>query len=130
MTSIVTALLLMLALSLMTACGGGGGASTTGSIQQQSIATGSSSFSLNWVAPVTRTDGSPLSLAEIDGYKVYLGTRKGQYTHYATIADGSQTSATINGLVSNTYHVVMTTYDSNNREGPYSPAITKIALDN
>ena len=91
---------------------------------------GSSGFSLNWVAPVTRTDGNPLSLSEIGGYRVYLGTKNGQYTFYATVSDGSRTSVNIYGLASDTYHVVMTTYDSNGLEGPYSPEILKIALEN
>ena len=117
----------MLAVSQLVACGGGGGgnASTGGSATVGTGSTQSYDFSVSWVAPVTRTDGTPISLAEIEGYKVYYGTSTGNYTSVADITDGSQTSVTITGVPDGTYHVAMTTYDSSGLESSYSPEVIK-----
>lgn len=132
---ITKTLAVVLAASLLTACGGGGssgpaaGSSTpsAGTASGSSVQTQSSAFSLSWVAPVTRSDGSPISLSEIEGYRVYYGTSAGNYTYNVNIADGSQTSATITGVAVGTYHVAMTTYDTNGLESAYSPEVVKTA---
>jgi hypothetical protein len=115
----------VLVVSLLVACGGGGNTAAGGSTSVGTGATQSSSFSLSWVAPVTRTDGTPITLAEIEGYKVYIGTSAGSYSNIVDITDGSQTSATITGLSGGAYHVAMTTYDNNGIESPYSPEVIK-----
>lgn len=117
----------MLAVTQLVACGGGGGgsASVGGSTPGGTGTTQTSSLSLSWVAPVARTDGTPISLADIEGYKVYYGTSAGSYTGVADITDGSQTSVTITGITSGTYHVAMTTYDTNGLESPYSAEVIK-----
>ncbi|MGB5440741.1 MAG: LamG-like jellyroll fold domain-containing protein, partial [Gammaproteobacteria bacterium] len=38
------------------------------------------SFSLSWTAPTTRSDGTPLSLADINGYRIHYGTSPSDYT--------------------------------------------------
>ena len=120
-------LVCMLAVTQLVACGGGGGgsASVGGSTPGGTGTTQTSSLSLSWVAPVARTDGTPISLADIEGYKVYYGTSAGSYTGVADITDGSQTSVTITGITSGTYHVAMTTYDTNGLESPYSAEVIK-----
>jgi hypothetical protein len=120
----------MLAALQLIACGGGGSSNTTsGGLAQSSNGTPqSSSLSLNWVAPVIRTDGSPISLADIDGYKIYYGTSAGNYTDSVNVNDGSQTSVTISGLPAGTYHLVMTTYDTNGLESTYSSEVLKTTL--
>lgn len=127
----------MLAVSQLIACvDEGNNASTTsgsmpvggGTTQSSSLSTTqSSSLSLSWVAPATRADGNPISLADIDGYKVYFGTSTGNYTGSVDITDGSQNSVTVTGLSGGTYHVAMTTYDNNGLESIYSPEIIKTA---
>jgi hypothetical protein len=124
---IMKILVCMLAVSQLIACGGGGESNTTTGASTL-VSTGtpqSSTLSLNWVAPVTRTDGSPISLAEIEGYKVYIGTSTGNYTDIVNISDGSQTSVTITGILNGTYYVAMTTYDTGGLESGYSPEILK-----
>jgi hypothetical protein len=121
-------LVCMLAVTQLTACGGGGGGSTAsvgGSTPGGGGTPQAASLSLSWVAPVARTDGTPISLADIEGYKVYYGASAGNYTGVASITDGSQTSVTITGVTSGTYHVAMTTYDTNGLESPYSPEVVK-----
>jgi len=85
------------------------------------------SFTLNWAAPATRTDGTPLSLADIDGYRIYYGDSAGSYPNSVNIADGTAQTATVTGVPAGTHYVVMTTYDVGGRESGYSPEISKVA---
>jgi hypothetical protein len=85
------------------------------------------SFSLSWTAPVARADGTPLSLADIAGFRIYYGDSAGSYPHSLNIADGTVQAATVTDVPSGTYHVVMTTYDVDGRESGYSADITKTA---
>lgn len=95
--------------------GGGAGPSTGG-------------FSLSWTAPVIRSDGSPISLAEIDGYRVYYGSTQGNYPDSVDVSDGTATSATISNIPVGEYYIVMTTYDSDGRESSQSGVVSKQAL--
>jgi len=119
----------MLAVSQLIACvdEGNSSSATSGPITVGGGTTQSSNLSLSWVAPVTRADGNPISLADIDGYKVYFGTSARNYTGSVDVTDGSQNSLTITGLSNGTYHVAMTTYDNNGLESIYSPEIIKTA---
>lgn len=119
----------MLAVSQLIACvdEGNSASTTSGSMPGGGGTTQSSSLSLSWVAPVTRADGTPISLADIDGYKVYFGTSTGNYTGSVDVTDGSQNSVTVTGLSGGTYHVAMTTYDNNGLESITSPEVIKTA---
>ncbi|MDX1698308.1 MAG: fibronectin type III domain-containing protein [Thiohalobacterales bacterium] len=129
----------------LAACGGNssGISTTTSSIQssgtsQSSGSTDTStpviqpdqnaSFSLQWTAPVSRTDGSPISLSDINGYRVYYGNARGYYPNRINITSGSATSAIIENLAPGTYFVVMTTYDNTGLESRYSVEVTKTAI--
>jgi hypothetical protein len=85
------------------------------------------SYTLTWTAPVARADGSPLSLADIVGYRVHYGTTAGSYTNTVDINDGSATTTTVKNIPAGTYYVVMTSYDTGGRVSAYSPAIVKVA---
>jgi hypothetical protein len=89
---------------------------------------GTGSFKVNWTAPVSRADGSPLLPSEIDGFRIYLGKAPGAYASSVNVADGTAESATVTNLASGTYYLVMTTYDVSGRESPYSPEISKRVL--
>jgi hypothetical protein len=95
---------------------GGGSGPTTGG------------FSLSWTAPVIRQDGSPMSLAEIDGYRVYYGSTQGNYPDSVDINDGAATAATVSNVPVGSYYIVMTTYDSGGRESTQSGVVSKQAL--
>jgi len=84
-------------------------------------------FGLTWTAPVTRADGTPLSLAEIDGFRIYYGKSAGSYSNYTEVTDGTAQSVIVNGVPVGTYYVVMTTLDSSGRESSYSSTVTKVA---
>ena len=85
------------------------------------------SLTLQWTAPVTRTDGTPLSLADIDGYRIFYGDSAGNYPNRLDVPDGTAQSATITDIPVGTYYIVMTTYDVDGRESAYSSMVAKTA---
>ena len=87
------------------------------------VVTGSAT--LSWTAPVARADGSPLSLADIEGYRIYYGTSAGNYPNSVDINDGTAEQLTLRDLPVGTYHLVMTTYDTAGRESVFSPEVIK-----
>jgi len=128
---------------VLSACGGGSSGvaataftpsasstSSTSSTTSGGSPTGTTTgtMSLQWTAPVTRTDGTPLSLSEIAGYRVHYGTAPGSYPHHVDITDGSLQSATLTGMPVGTYYVAMSTYDSNGLESSYSASVVKDAI--
>jgi hypothetical protein len=113
-----------------------GSTSTTGTTSTTTSTTGTTgtttavvgSFTLNWTAPTTRSDGTPLSLADIGGYRVYYGTVPGSYPDQVTVNSGTAQSATIGNLAAGTdYYLVMTTLDNAGLESGYSPEVRKTA---
>ena len=83
------------------------------------------SITLSWVAPVARTDGSPIAMSEIAGFTVYYGTSIGSYPNTLNVNNGSATSATIADLPVGTYYLVVTTRDNEDRESGYSDELAK-----
>ena len=83
------------------------------------------SLSLSWRAPVARVDGTPLSLADIDGYRIHYGKVSKSYTSHFTLADGTAQNVTLTDIPVGTYYLVMTTYDVNGRESGYSSQVSK-----
>ena len=67
-----------------------------------------------------------MSLADIDGYRVYYGTTEGNYTNRIDITDGTSEGTVLRGLPSGTNYIVVTTYDSAGRESEYSEVVIKI----
>jgi hypothetical protein len=129
-----TLLATIIVVTQLVACGGGGGSDVIESSSTESSVTDSSSvpdssvvgsFSLSWTAPTTRSDGNPLSLADIDGFRIYYGETEGYYPNRADVVDGSAQSAVVENVPVGSYYVVMTTYDVNGLESGYSSAISK-----
>ena len=83
-------------------------------------ANSTATVSLSWVAPSTREDNQPISLADIDGYNVYYGTTSGQYPNKVTINDGTATGYTFTNFPTGTHYFVVTTVDTDGRESQYS----------
>ena len=150
-----TLLVTILVATQLVACGGGGGGSdvvatsstgtsvpvssnTSDSISDvselpgdagnDSVAPATGSLSLSWTAPTTRSDGTPLSLADIDGFRIYYGKSKGSYPNRVDVKDGSAQSAVVKNIPVGSYYVVMTTYDVTGLESGYSSAISKNVL--
>jgi hypothetical protein len=131
-----------IAATQLVGCGGGGGTSdvvsstsTGSSVPAASVSvpapsksapvTATGSLTLSWTAPTTRSDGTPLSLADIDGFRIYYGKTRGNYPDSVNVGDGSAQSAVVNNIPVGSYYVVMTTYDVNGLESGYSSAISK-----
>lgn len=103
-----------------------GSQSSTGGNTATGSATGT--LSLQWTAPVSRTDGTPLSLSEIAGYRVHYGSSPGSYSNHIDITNGSLQSAKLTGVPVGTYYVAMSTYDASGLESAYSPHVIKKVL--
>ena len=84
------------------------------------------SVTLNWTAPVARTDGSPILMSEIAGFTVHYGTSTGSYPNRLSVDDGSATSTTIADLQVGTYYLTVTTRDSEGRESGDSDEVAKV----
>jgi hypothetical protein len=83
------------------------------------------SLSLQWKAPLTRADGTPLPLSEINGYRIHYGNAPGNYTSHVDLADGTAQQVTLTDLPVGTYYLVMSTYDVNGLESGYSASVSK-----
>jgi hypothetical protein len=126
-----TFLITLLVTLLLSACSSGGsGASTdflenftTGGTDSTRDSVPSVNVSLSWVAPAEREDNTPLSLSEIAGYKLYYGTKQGQYTKSIDINDSTAQNFTFTDLVAGTYYIAVTTYDTDGRESQYSSEV-------
>ncbi|MBS0394697.1 MAG: hypothetical protein JSR54_08730 [Proteobacteria bacterium] len=86
-------------------------------------AASSGSATVSWVAPTTRTDGTPLT--NLAGFRVYYGTSPGTYTTSITVANPTVTSYVVSSLTSGTYYFVTTAYDTNGLESAYSAGGSK-----
>jgi len=146
---IVKSLLTVVVVMQLVACGGGGGggsgasgsgsgtlsssgtstaasnSTSTSTTSGRSSAKATGSLSLSWVAPVARADGTPLSLADIDGFHIYYGNKPGSYPYRVKVTDGTAQRATLKNLASGTYYIVMTTYDVHGRESRHSSMVKK-----
>ena len=133
--------LFLIATLLLTACGGGGSSSNSGSANTAATSSKTSSsnltaegnetapavstgkLQLEWIAPVARSDGMPLQLADIGGYRIYYGESKGDYPNFVDVKDGTAQAVTIKDLPVGTYFIVMTTYDVSGLESDFSSAV-------
>jgi hypothetical protein len=113
----------------LAACGGGTGSDNASEVLPSEVLlpadVAPSSVTIAWTAPVARADGSPLSLAEIGGYRIYYGNRQGDYPNRVDVNDGTAVESTLNGLAEGTYYIVVTTYDTAGRESEFSPVVIK-----
>lgn len=136
----------VLAALMLSACGGGktedtatasatgGGITTTATPSPASASTPTvpapgtnspavGSLSLTWAAPVTNSDGTPVS--DLAGYRVYYGTASGFYTDSVTISNPATTGTTISNLPAATYYVIVRAFNSANTESLASAEVSK-----
>ncbi|OGW35096.1 MAG: hypothetical protein A2010_13400 [Nitrospirae bacterium GWD2_57_9] len=135
-----SAIVMLLALTVtIGGCGGGGGSAdpgaspTTGFTNpgdtpsgpldggsgQPTGGTGSATFA--WDAPTTNEDGT--ALADLAGFKLYVGTAPGRYTSSVTV--GNATSYKVTDLPAGTYYAVVTAYNRGGAESIYSNEVVK-----
>ncbi len=87
---------------------------------------------LDWTIPVVREDGTALPLDKISGYKIYYGTRSGDYTDSLNLVPAKDstgkaiTDYNLASLPHGTYYFTMTTVDTAGRESLYSNEVKAI----
>ena len=81
---------------------------------------------LSWKPPATRSNGTPLSFAEIAGYVLYYGVAPGNYSSSISIDDAYTTSVTVADLPRGTYYFAVTARDTSGMESAYSKAATRV----
>ena len=87
------------------------------------------SMSLRWAAPSTRTDGSSLSLSEIDGYCIYIGTTPDNLAMHVDLSQGDLTSHTVDNLEVGNYYVAITAYDRSGNASDLSNVVQKSVVN-
>jgi len=75
---------------------------------------------ITWVPPTARADETPLSISEIQGYKLYYGPTVGNYPNVITINGGGTVSYNPDGVIPNGSHAVMKTVDTDGRLSVFS----------
>ena len=85
---------------------------------------GQGSLTLNWNAPTTNADGTPIN--DLAGFRVFYGTASGSYANSVAISDARAMSHTIRGLPAGAYYVVVRAYDASNNESSASVEAGKI----
>jgi hypothetical protein len=122
----------ILTFTLLTACGGGGniGSSSTGDSASKvtyQVNDATSSSSISWTAPTTYEDGSPLSPAELGGYKVYVGSSETSYSVNYTTTDIAKTNFNFSELGKGLKFLYVTSFDINGNESRLSdPVVVNI----
>jgi len=107
-------------------CGGGGGNADAGSAGKTSV-TGVKvgSASLSWVAPTTKIDSTSLSMSEVGGYKVYVGSSESTLVLYADISDPYQMEYVVESLNAGTHYFAVTAYSLSGAESDFSSVVSK-----
>ena len=90
------------------------------SIMVNTAAVTTGSADISWVIPATRTDGTPLQLSEIDGFRIYMGATSNNLTMVVDLNDRTITRYTMTNLTSGTYYFAITTYDIDGNESQFS----------
>ena len=84
---------------------------------------GSRNVTLKWIAPSEREDGTPLSLSEIAGYRIYYGPEPADYPHHIDINDSTAEQVSLDSVPSG-FFLVMTTIDTAGSESTFSKVIS------
>jgi hypothetical protein len=97
-------------------------------IDESDDTTADTSVELSWTPPTTRTDGEPLDLSELEGYRVYVGTDSENLVPIVDLNDSSITTHSITDLTPGTYYLAVTAYDYDGLESGLSTIVSKQIL--
>ncbi len=81
------------------------------------------STTLTWTAPSTRSDGTPISLSEISGYRIYVGDTETSMALVVDINDHTVTEHTLTDLSAGGHYFSITAYDVDGNESGLSNVI-------
>ena len=87
--------------------------------------TADSSATINWTAPTTRIDGTPLPMSEIAGYKIYIRDSTNILISVIEINDAYIMEYQHSSQTSGTYSFSVTAFDQNQVESDFSEAVSK-----
>ncbi len=106
--------------------GGTATASVTVSVAQApapAVVTGSAV--LNWSIPTTRADSSPLTMAEIAGYEIYVLSESTGQSSVINVPSGATSTYTVSGLAADTYYFSMAAKDTAGNLSALSAVVSK-----
>jgi len=107
--------------ALAAACtSGGGGHSQASSALPQAAGTGS--VTLDWVAPVSNSDGT--TLTNLAGYHIHYGTDSAAMNDVIQVPTPGLTVYVIDNLPTGTYYFSITSYSAAGVESASSPVIS------
>lgn len=120
--------------SLVSGCGGGGGGGSSGAASSYPASSGSSTTTngtfagkakVKWVAPTQRSNGSALSLSQLQGYRIYIGKSPYDLTLAYDLGVPTATSYTVSNLAPGTYYFAVAVYDTSGMESGLSTVTSK-----
>ena len=92
------------------------------------VGTAVGSATLSWVPPTERSDGTLLGAGDLAGYKIYWGMDQGNYSNSVTIDNPGLSAYVVDLLTPATWFFVVTAYDSQGLESPFSNVASKAIL--
>ena len=78
---------------------------------------------VSWVAPLQRTDGTPLQ--NLAGFRVYYGTQSGALAIVINVANPGANSVVVDNLTSGTWYFAATAVDADGIESAFSSTASK-----
>ncbi len=90
---------------------------------KRKVAVADRSLTVQWVAPTTNDDGTPLD--DLAGFRVYYGNSSGVYGNSATVASSTTLSHRFDNLPTGTYYVMVKSLNSAAIESNASPELSK-----
>ena len=82
------------------------------------------SITLNWLPPTESASGKPLR--DLAGYKIYWGSKHGDYPNQVTIKSPGVASYVLERLAPGTYYIVLTAFNSRGEESGFSNVISNV----
>jgi hypothetical protein len=86
----------------------------------------SATATLSWIAPSGREDGTPLSMSELAGFRIYHGTTPSYLSMISDIVDPTSTLYVVEDLGPGTHYFAVTAYDMFGEESGFSTIVSKI----
>ena len=101
----------------------------SGDVTYKDLCSQSSPPSIQWDHPLTRVDGTPLSVSEIRGYRVYVRGSQSYYNYSiyseVTTTAYSMSNSLWNSLPPDTYYFAITTMDTAGRQSGQSDEVIR-----
>jgi hypothetical protein len=80
------------------------------------------SITLNWLPPTEGASGKPLQ--DLAGYKIYWGSKRGDYPNQVTLKSPGVASYVLERLSPGTYYIVLTAFNSRGEESGFSNVVS------